>query len=293
MAESIGLIERAAALLRDRGASEPEAPAAAQIVDPDRAQPDLILDPARLARYGIAMPSEKRFRTAEEFRLIKRSLMRVWSQDGQAIEHQSRSVMITSARPGEGKTFVAINLAMAFAAEADGEALLIDADSEHSMLPLLTRDPIDKGIVDVLTGELRLSDVTLRTNLPRLTMIPSGAGGAHVPELFSGRKMAELLTQLTARSFGRVIVIDTPPCLVTSEAATLAPLMSNVVLVVEAYRTQQSDIESCLAQLSGCPNVCLLLNKSDATPGNYFGKYGYYYFAGRGDGDEGRAGRRR
>src|SRR5262249_24591339 len=119
---------------------------------------------------------ERRSRVVEEFRLIKRNLITLWAQNGRAGERSSRTIMITSARPAEGKTFVAINLALAFAVEADGEALLIDADPEHPMLPLLSDMPMDAGIVDHLSGRLELADVTLRTSMPKLSMIPSGRG---------------------------------------------------------------------------------------------------------------------
>ena len=104
--------------------------------------------------------------------------------------------------------------------------------------------------------------------------------------------MTALLSQLTDRSRDRITVIDTPPCLVTSEAASIAPLVSQVILVVEAHRTQQAEIESCLSLLSGCPNVSLLLNKSDSAPNEYFGKYGYYYYYGKSRSEEARAGGR-
>src|SRR6266436_2717805 len=110
MAESIGLIERAAALLRQREAQEPEQisqPSAE--VDAGHSGPELVLDRGRLASYGITIPSKARSRTIEEFRLIKRNLMTQWSQ-GNAVADQrsSRLIMVTSARPGEGKTFIAL-----------------------------------------------------------------------------------------------------------------------------------------------------------------------------------------
>jgi exopolysaccharide/PEP-CTERM locus tyrosine autokinase len=281
MSESIGLIERAAALLREREARDVERPPPVALAKPESNEPELILDPVRLARFGIALPSERRSRVVEEFRLVKRNLITLWSQEGRAGERRGRTIMVTSARPAEGKTFVAINLALAFAAEADGEALLIDADTEHPMLPLLSDVAMDRGIVDYLSGQRDLADVSLRTSLPKLTVIPCGSGGPHVPELFSGKRMLALLSQLNDRSRDRVTIIDTPPCLVTSEAAALAPHVSQVVVVVEAHRTQYSEIESCLSLLSGCANISLLLNKSDASPNSYFSEYGYYYYYGK------------
>jgi len=226
MTQSIGLIERAAELLRQQEASEPVA-----LVRPSGEPPvysngrQLVLDRGRLASFGIAIPSSARSRTVEEFRLVKRNLMTTWSQSELAGDRQSsRLIMVTSARPGEGKTFSTLNLALAFASERDVKAILVDADTQHSTLPKILGFPGDKGIVDVLAGTLHLSEVLLQTNLPNLMILPSGRGGPHVPELLSSRQMAALLDELTKRFGDRFIIIDTPPCMASSDAAALAPL---------------------------------------------------------------------
>src|SRR5580704_8780256 len=119
MSESIGLIERAASLLQ-REASPQASPSAEAADAEEGASSGLILDTRQLARHGIRMPTEGRSKSVEEFRLIKRNLMNAWSQDGAAADQPpGRLIMITSARPGEGKSFVAINLALAFACETD------------------------------------------------------------------------------------------------------------------------------------------------------------------------------
>jgi len=276
--------------IRDRTPATPPllpAPAAPRrhAVDPVGAGNELILDRGRLAGYGITIPSSERSRTVEEFRLVKRNLMGAWTQGDALGPGQSRVVLVTSARPGEGKTFTAINLALAFASERDVKALLVDIDTQHPLLPSILGIRVDKGIVDVLTGELELSDVLLPTNIPNLTILPAGRGGPHVPELFSSGRMAELMTELARRFPDHVIILDTPPCLASSDAAALAPLVGQIVFIVEAHRTQQEEIETALGVLGGCPRISLLLNKTDTLASEHFGSYGYYYYPGRkGDG---------
>src|SRR5436309_3146481 len=176
MAETVGLIERAAALLRQQEATEPVTPIAPRKVTGGPALtptgPELALDRGRLAGFGIAIPSAARSRTVEEFRLVKRNLVGAWSQnDLMADRRASRLIMVTSARPGEGKTFTALNLALAFASERSVKAVLVDVDTQHSTVPEILGIEADKGIVDVLTGNLELPDVLIQTNVPNLMIL--------------------------------------------------------------------------------------------------------------------------
>jgi protein-tyrosine kinase len=297
MAESIGLIERAAALLRQREAVEPippPPPAARAPQIPAQPEPgavgdgvgrELVLDRGRLASFGIPFPSSERSRTVEEFRLVKRNLMTAWSAAAVGEQRPNRLIMVTSARPGEGKTFTSLNLALAFATERDVKALLVDVDTQHSTLGTILGVHREKGIVDVLASGVELSDALVRTNIANLLVLPSGQGGPHVPELFSSNQMAALVMDVTRRFPDRFIILDTPPCMVSSDAATLAPLVGQIVFVVEAHRTQQDEIEAGLSMLSACPRISLLLNKSELASA-HFGSYGYGYHYPSGEGDE-------
>ena len=294
MAETVGLIERAAALLRQQEAAEP-----APSILPRKAiggpalragGPELVLDRGRLAGFGIAIPSAARSRTVEEFRLIKRNLVGAWSQkDLMADRRASRLIMVTSARPGEGKTFTALNLALAFASERSVKALLVDVDTQHSTTPEIFGIEGNKGLVDVLAGNLELPEVLIQTNIPNLMILPAGRGGPHVPELLSSPEMGALLDELTQRLPDHYLIIDTPPCMASSDAAALAPLVGQIVFVVEANNTQQGEIEAALSTLSTCPRISLLLNKSDSLATEHFGSYGYNYHSADSGSDEPRS----
>jgi receptor protein-tyrosine kinase len=295
MAETVGLIERAAALLRQQEAAEPVAPIAPRkatgggpALTP--AGPELVLDRGRLAGFGIAIPSAARSRTVEEFRLVKRNLVGAWSQkDLMADRRASRLIMVTSARPGEGKTFTALNLALAFASERSLKAVLVDVDTQHSTMPAILGIERNKGIVDVLAGDLELPEVLVQTNIPNLMILPAGRGGPHVPELLSSPEMGALLDEMTQRLPDHYLIIDTPPCMASSDAAALAPLVGQIVFVVEANNTQQGEIEAALSTLSTCPRISLLLNKSDSLATEHFGSYGYNYHSADSGSDEPRS----
>src|SRR5437868_5003991 len=291
MSATVGLIERAAALLRQQEPAEPVTP-----LKPNggpvltSAGPELVLDRGRLAGFGIAIPSAARSRTVEEFRLVKRNLAGAWSQkDLMADRRASRLIMVTSARPGEGKTFTALNLALAFASERKVKALLVDVDTQHSTIPAILGIGGEKGIVDVLAGDLELPEVLIQTNIPNLMILPAGRGGPHVPELLSSPEMGALLDEMTQRLPDHYLIIDTPPCMASSDAAALAPLVGQIVFVVEANNTQQGEIEAALSTLSTCPRISLLLNKSDSLATEHFGSYGYNYHSADSGSDEPRS----
>jgi receptor protein-tyrosine kinase len=226
----------------------------------------------------------------EEFRLVKRNLVGAWSQkDLMADRRASRLIMVTSARPGEGKTFTALNLALAFASERSVKALLVDVDTQHSTVPEILGIGGKNGIVDVLAGNLELPEVLIQTNIPNLMILPAGRGGPHVPELLSSPEMGALLDEMTQRLPDYYLVIDTPPCMASSDAAALAPLVGQIVFVIEANNTQQGEIEAALTTLSTCPRISLLLNKSDSLATEHFGSYGYNYHSGGSGSDEPRS----
>jgi capsular exopolysaccharide synthesis family protein len=274
MAEQVSFIERVAHLLRQPPTAHQPADAVAGAV-PQQSAP---LDLGELARRGIPLPAVERSRAVEEFRLIKRNLIGGRSRSEAAGDRIGPpSIMVASARSGEGKTFVAISLALAFAAETGGEALLVDIDTSHSLLESYFGRRASTGLVDVLEGHQELADAVIATTHPKLSILPAGRGGPNVPELLASERMPALLAEMTAHHPNRVIVIDTPPCLASSDAATLAPMVGQIVLVVEAHRTQRQEIESSLALLGGGRQISLLLNKCDRTTSEHFGSYGYDY----------------
>ena len=244
-----------------------------------RRSPDLSVDRGRLAQAGIAFPSDERSRLAEEFRVIKRQVLAL--AERQAAESLSerapRLILVTSARPLEGKTFVATNLSLAIASEEDYRVLLIDCDPTRQTLGDLLGVGSKSGLGDLLHGDkTEIADILLHTDIPNLNVIPFGKRHANMPEMLSSNRMKGLLEEMGRRYSDRYIVLDAPPCLATSDAAILAPLVSQVIFVVEANRTQQQEIEEGVRLVRACPNISLVLNKADGNSPEQFGSHGYY-----------------
>jgi receptor protein-tyrosine kinase len=240
------------------------------------------IDLARLAARGLVTPDQPRSAIAEEFRLIKRPLLGNAVQEGQAAVDNGNLILISSALPGEGKTFNAINLAISMAMELDYTVLLVDADvSRPSVLRELDLPP-QAGLMDVLAGEVSdLSEVLLKTNIDKLTLLPAGMPHQRATELLASDAMEQLLGQIAHRYADRIIVFDSPPLLVTTESRVLATHMGQVVLVVEAERTTHAQVNQALAAIEPCPIRMMVLNKSrQRSVGGYYG-YGYGYGQGQ------------
>jgi exopolysaccharide/PEP-CTERM locus tyrosine autokinase len=234
----------------------------------------------RLGAIGMVVPNGASTPIAEEYRLIKRPLVQNMSGQAESTLEHPNLIMVTSALPGEGKTFTAINLAMSMVMEMDHTVLLVDADIPKPSLQRVFDIDVDRGLIDVLLGDADLSDVLLTTNVPKLRLLPAGRPHSHSVELLASEAMRNLLRHISERYPDRIVIFDCPPLLVTSEAGILADLMSQIVLVVEANETPQEAVKEALSQLDESKYVGLVLNKSEEAMRHfdrYRSQYDYRY----------------
>lgn len=265
-----GLRDPDGAVLRDVSLSQRALPV------PRKESRHFDIDLAQLAAMGYLSPETPRAQIADEFRVIKRPLLLNVHGKSAAPAVRSNLIMVTSSLPGEGKTFVSINLAISLAMELDKTVLLVDADvSRPTVLKRLGLPP-SPGLLDLLNDpSLQLSDLLMRTNIDKLTLLPSGKADGHATELLASDAMNRLLDELARRYSDRIIVFDAPPLLPSTESRVLATFMGQVVLVVEADRTPQKTLNQALATIEACPIVLPLLNKiSRSEVGTYHGYYG-------------------
>ncbi len=228
----------------------------------------------RLDRSQTINWSGTRTPIMEEIRLIKRRLL---SRAFGSERGDARLIMITSAKPGEGKTFTSTNLAMCMSLEEDYDVVLVDADIHRQSLCRNLGIPAARGLVDLaLDRDLALADVLLRTDIPRLSILPAGIMNERAPELLAGARMRAIIDDLVTHYPDRVIVFDAPPCLVSSDAATLASHVGQAVVVVEANQTQLHEVSSALQLISACPDISLVLNKAGSGGSTSYGAYGAY-----------------
>jgi protein-tyrosine kinase len=246
----------------------------------ERGGGQLTLDFERLQRLGFITPVQTASRLTEEFQQVKRRLIANTLPGALASSRPANLIMVTSSVPGEGKTYSSLNLAMSLAMEIDRTVLAVDSDILKSDLSRLFGAFNRPGLYDVLTHpDLDIAEVILRTNVPTLSFIPAGTVREGITERLASTAMMQLVAELAARYADRLIIFDAPPVLSMSGAAALAPLMGQVVLVVEAYNTTQELLKRTLAALEHVEITGLLLNKirHQAAGGSYgYGGYGSY-----------------
>ncbi|WP_425230171.1 chromosome partitioning protein [Sphingomonas sp.] len=237
------------------------------------------IDRGLLAEHGMIVPGAPVGPLAEEFRLVKRQLFVTKHRIEQGgAPDKARSLLVCSARPGDGKTFCAINLALSIAAERDTEVLLVDADvAKPDICRRLGLTP-GAGLLDALhDASLDPEDLVIRTDVPHFAVLPAGAKTAMDTELLASARTTAVIARLLAANPRRLLVFDSPPALAASPAGVLAMLVGQVMLVVRADRTPESEIGAAVGVLDGCAHVGLLLNAVTFVPdrdrfGSYYGQ---------------------
>lgn len=240
---------------------------------------------AALETEGIVTPDSPRTQIADQYRVIKRPLIANAMGKGASVIANGNLIMVTSALAGEGKSFTAINLAMSIATELDNTVMLVDADVARPSVLRMLKLPPSPGLLDMLLDDhADLSKMLLKTNVEKLSVLPSGTPHPRATELLASDAMTALLEDLSRRYSDRIIIFDSPPLLLTTESRVLASHMGQIVMVVHAERTQQSDVQSALATIEACPVKMLVLNQARTfARGGYSAGYGYGYGYGYGE----------
>jgi len=206
---------------------------------------------------------------AEQFRTLRSRLYRI--RESQPL----RTVLIASAAPAEGKTFVAANLAQSFVRQRGCRVLLIDGDLRSPRLHSLLGAPSNPGIADYLQGEAKLPEIIQKSQNDDFFFIPAGNHVTHPAELISNGRFKELLEGLSPM-FDWVIV-DSPPILPVSDGSVLAGMCDGVLLVVRAGSTPSEAAQRACHELKAAQIVGVVLNTVEQDAGSYgYGHYGQH-----------------
>jgi len=224
------------------------------------------VDRRHLAEAGCIDPDAPVSAIAEEYRAIKRGLLA-----GAPVGEQGLALLVTSAQPGDGKTFTAVNLALSLASEHGLDILLVDGDVLNPSVPSVLGLHHGPGLVDALRDGTDPEALVVATDVPRLSVLRAGPRVPHLTELLASDHAKQFFAGL--RRPGRILVIDTPPLLSASPAPVLARHADRVLLVVRADQTGEGALREAV-ELLGEVDLRLVLNgASQAASQSRFGTY--------------------
>lgn len=235
------------------------------------------IDLGRLQAAGLLPPERSREQLESEYRRIKRPLLSNITGRGVVKVDRGELIMITSALPGEGKTFTAFNLVRSLAQEPDWEIVLIDGDNVRQSLTRMLGLESAKGLMDVLSqAHPNVEDVVVQTDIPRLMFVPAGTRHAMATEYLSSKHTNLVLDSLAAKR-NRVLVFDAPPLLGAPESLVLSEVVGQIIMVVKAGSTERKAVAAALQPLDRRKAINFLLNQVVHAHGDSYGGYHYGY----------------
>ena len=229
--------------------------------------------PLRL-HYSLVTLSKPKSFEAEQFKILRANLL--FPKSGKA----PKTILLTSAVPGEGKTFTAMNLALSLAQNLNSYVLLVDADIRkpeiHKRFGL--GDNV-KGLSDFLTHNTPIPSLLVKTPLPNLTILPGGQATINPSELVSSERMKILLDELSKRYNDRFVIIDAPPPKLAAETYALARYVEHIIPVVRSGRSNRELVDEMMNLLGRDKINGVVLNCYDKRKTKRFGyhKYSEYY----------------
>jgi protein-tyrosine kinase len=211
---------------------------------------------------------------AEQFRRLRTHVLKLNVSD------PPKTIMVTSATEGEGKTFVAANLAAGIAHDLHFHALLVDCDLHNPSLSHWFGVQNGHGLSDYLVGRGQLPELLIKTEMEKLSLLTGGSAQVKPAELIGSRKMEALIQELKSRYNDRYIILDSTPLLATTEPEVLARLVDGILIVVRAGVTPRETVKQAIASLDPKKIMGFVLNdvkfKSSGLSSRYFGSDGYY-----------------
>ena len=238
----------------------------------------ILVDHGQLRANGLLAPGTDERRLAEQYWAIKRPLLGNADPSLQSVLPLGNLIMVASALSGEGKTFSSVNLCLSIARERDWSVILVDADCSKPHLTRLFSAENERGLIDLLRdSELSVDELVMPTDIPGFSLLPAGAYDADTSELLASRRMKDLCMNISAADPNRMIVFDSSPLLLTTEAIALASQVGQVLMVVRANSTQQQSVLAALERLDTEKAInCVLNQTSGADASESYGYYGNY-----------------
>ena len=226
----------------------------------------LELPPKEVAPVLIVPPHSF---SGEAFRKLK---TQIFLHPGSSL----RTILVTSAAPEEGKTLVAVNLAVAISKEIHSNVILVDGDLRRPGIHL-EKSKSAKGLSNYLSDGVPLSEILVKSEIEKLQIILAGASTRKSSELIRSKKMGDLLESLKEFGDNTYIVIDSPPIMATSDPSLLSKMVDGIILVVRAGYTSRQSVQSAIESIDRQKIIGVVFNQIDIKPSTYFSEYYRYY----------------
>lgn len=208
---------------------------------------------------------------AENFKILRAQILFAGNRK------RPKTIMVTSAFPGEGKTFVTGNLAVSIALGIDEHVLLVDCDLRRSYLHEMFGYTSTDGLHEYLTGGKELPDLIIRTQISKLSLLPGGNAPLNPSELLSSTRMETFLEEVKGRYKDRFIVIDSTPSQITPEANVLARYVDGIILVVMAQKSPRAAVQKTIDNLGREKILGVVFNGYSPPSKGYYKYYKKYY----------------
>lgn len=246
-----------------------------EIQDLSFSGPEIFYDSSKIDKNLITLLEPQSFE-AEQFRMLRTNLL--FPASGEP----PRSIMVTSAVPSEGKSFVAANLAISIAQSIQEHVLLIDCDIRLPSIHKQFGFGNVPGLSECLSNGTPLSSFILKTKVDKLSIVPGGKSPHNPSELLSSQQMSKLLKETRDRYSDRYIVIDSPPPKLTAETNAISRQVDGIILVVEYGSTPRQMVSDLIEKMGKEKILGIILNKLDVRFSSYYGmgkysKYSKYY----------------
>ena len=206
---------------------------------------------------------------AEQFKMLRSQIL--FPANG-AIP---RTILVTSAIPGEGKSVVASNLAVSIAHGIQEHVLLMECDLRRPSLCNIFGFKNCRGLSDYLSEKAELKDLFFKTGIEKLTMLPGGALTRNPYELLSSKRMSDLLEEVKNRYEDRYIILDSTPVSVAAETSVLSKFVDGIVLVVRYGKTSRHVIQQIVEKIGKDKFLGVVFNGFE---GQYTNEYYYKYY---------------
>jgi capsular exopolysaccharide synthesis family protein len=215
--------------------------------------------------------SESDSADAESFKVLRGQILFPRNQ------RVPKSILVTSALPGEGKTYVAANLALTLALSIDEYVLAIDTDLRRPRLHQLFGYPTTRGLHDYLIGGVRLEELILESGIYKLSLLPAGKIAKNATELLSSNMMATFLGEVKEKLKECFMIIDSPPCQMMAETKSLARQVDGIVFVAMANKTPRKEIEKAVNNVGREKILGVVFNGYEQARKSYYRYYDRYY----------------